>query len=132
MRNEHNAAATNTATIGELGGTDAEFASTRRVLAEATLRRGSLGLADAVRQARIPKDDNLLVLVDQFEELFRFRRSHHEHSRDEAIAFVRLLLEASRQHDMPVYIVLTMRSDFIGDCMDFPGLSESVLSLIHI
>ena len=111
---------------------DAEFASTRRVLAEATLRRGSLGLADAVRQARIPKDDNLLVLVDQFEELFRFRRSHHEHSRDEAIAFVRLLLEASRQHDMPVYIVLTMRSDFIGDCMDFPGLSESVNAGLYL
>ena len=86
----------------------------------------SLGLADAVRQARIPKGENVLVLVDQFEELFRFRRSQYAHSRDEAIAFVRLLLEASKQHEIPVYVVLTMRSDFIGDCMDFPGLAEAV------
>ena len=113
-------------------GDKAEFASINQVLAEATLRRGALGLADAVRQARIPKDENLLVLVDQFEELFRFRRSHHAHSRDEAIAFVRLLLEASKQHDVPVYIVLTMRSDFIGDCMDFPGLSEAVNAGLYL
>ena len=106
---------------------DEDFAATAPVLLEATLRRGARGLADAVKQARIPPDHNLLVLVDQFEELFRFRRNAQiANSRDEAIAFVRLLLEAARRRDQPVYIVLTMRSDFIGDCMDFPGLSEAV------
>jgi tetratricopeptide (TPR) repeat protein/energy-coupling factor transporter ATP-binding protein EcfA2 len=108
------------------GEEDAELAETSRVLLEATLRRSALGLANAVRQAHIPNDENVLVLVDQFEELFRFRRSHHANSRDEAVLFVRLLIEAARQHDRPIYVVLTMRSDFIGDCMDFPGLSEMV------
>ena len=28
--------------------------------------------------------------------------------------------------DVPVFVVLTMRSDFIGDCMDYPGLPEAV------
>jgi hypothetical protein len=117
------------ASIGarDILGIDAEeFASTNAVLAEATLRRGPLGLADAIRQSSIPKGDSLIVIVDQFEELFRFRRGQHANSRDEAIAFVRLLLEASRQPEVPAYIALTMRSDFIGDCMDFPGLSEAV------
>ena len=110
-----------------LGGADEEIASTIPILLEATLRRGPLGLVEALRQAHLPADENLLVLVDQFEELFRFRHNTHiSNSRDEAIAFVRLLLEASRQRDQPIYIVLTMRSDFIGDCMDFPGLSETV------
>ena len=110
-----------------LGLADEDFADTNRVLMDATLRRGGLGLAEAVRQARIPNDHNLLVLVDQFEELFRFNHNAHiAHSRDEAIAFVRLLLEAARQHELPIYVVLTMRSDFIGDCMDFPGLPEAV------
>jgi tetratricopeptide (TPR) repeat protein/energy-coupling factor transporter ATP-binding protein EcfA2 len=116
-----------------LGITDEEFAATNRVLMEATLRRGPQGLVDAVRQARLPKDHNLLVLVDQFEELFRFRRNAHiAHSRDEAIAFVRTLLEAVRQQDLPIYVALTMRSDFIGDCMDFPGLSEAVNSGLYL
>ena len=105
---------------------DVELAGTSRVLTEATLRRSPTGLGNAVRHARIPEDENVLVLVDQFEELFRFRHSRHAHSRDEAIAFVRLLLEAAGQHDVPVYVVLTMRSDFIGDCTDFPGLAEAV------
>lgn len=108
-------------------GTEGELASTNRVLLEATLHRGSLGLVDAVRQARIPADEHVLVVVDQFEDLFRFRRSRHiENSKDEATAFVKLLLEATQQDDIPIYVVLTMRSDFIGDCMEFPGLPEAV------
>ena len=106
--------------LGGSLGTEVEMAGTNRVLLEATLRRSTSGLVDAVRQARIPREENLLVVVDQFEELFRFRRSHQvENSRDEAVAFVKLLLEASRQLEAPIYIVLTMRSDFIGDCMEY-------------
>lgn len=108
-------------------GTEDEMASTNRVLLEATLRRSSRGLVDAVRQARIPPEDNLLVIVDQFEELFRFRRSRQiENSRDEAVGFVKLLLEATQQQEVRIYVVLTMRSDFIGDCMEYPGLPEAV------
>ncbi len=109
----------------EVLGTDPELAGTQRVLIEATLRRGTLGLADAVRQAKIPRGDNLLVVVDQFEELFRFRHSRQADSKDEAMAFVKLLLEAARQ-DLAIYVVLTMRSDFIGDCMEYPGLPEAI------
>ena len=96
------------------------------VLIDAALRRGTRGLIDAVQLARIPPGDNVLVVVDQFEELFRFERSRqHPRARDEAIAFVKLLLDASGQTDVPIYVVLTMRSDFIGDCMEYPGLPEA-------
>src|SRR5687767_14700560 len=56
-----------------LGDREAETDSTNRVMLEATLRRGTRGLIQAVRQAHLPDQDNVLVLVDQFEELFRFR-----------------------------------------------------------
>jgi tetratricopeptide (TPR) repeat protein len=114
-------------------GVDAELASTNKVLLEATLRRGSLGLVESVRLARIPSRDNLLVVVDQFEELFRFRKSRQiENSRDEAAAFLKLLLDATRQEDLPIYVVLTMRSDFIGDCMEFEGLPEAVNAGLYL
>ena len=103
-------------------GIEGELASTNRVLMEATLRRGTRGLIEAVRQARIPREDNLLVVVDQFEELFRFQTSRQvKNSKDEAVAFVKLLLEAAQQDQFPIYVALTMRSDFIGDCMEFPA-----------
>jgi tetratricopeptide (TPR) repeat protein len=97
-----------------------------RPLVEVALRRGARGLVDAVRQARLPPADNLLVVVDQFEELFRFQKTSGPGAHGEAVAFVKLLLEASEQSDVPVYVVLTMRSDFIGDCMEYPGLPEAL------
>lgn len=107
-------------------GRDPELADVNRHLIEATLHRSAHGLAEVVRQARIPEDDNLLVVVDQFEELFRFKHSVQiERSGDHALAFVKLLLEASRDEGVPVYVVLTMRSDFIGNCTEFPGLAEA-------
>jgi tetratricopeptide (TPR) repeat protein len=114
-------------------GTEGELASTNRVLLEATLRRSSLGLVQAVRQARIPLQDNLLVVVDQFEELFRFRRDGQGgNSKNEAVAFFKLLLEAANQQDIPIYVVLTMRSDFLGDCMEFQGLPEAVNAGLYL
>jgi len=108
-------------------GRTGELASTNRVLLEATLQRSSLGIVQAVRQAHIPAEDNVLIVVDQFEELFRFRRSDRATgARDEALAFFKLLLEATKQQDVPIYIALTMRSDFLGDCIEFQGLPEAV------
>ena len=43
-----------------------------------------------------------------------------------ATAFVNLLLEAKEQTTYPIYVVLTMRSDFLGDCAQFPGLAEAI------
>lgn len=95
---------------------------------EVTLRRSDRGLIDAVRQAQLPPNENLLIVVDQFEELFRFSRleqANKDGKRDSA-AFVKLLLETREQNDLPIYIILTMRSDFLGDCTVFAGLAEAV------
>lgn len=108
-------------------GTEEERDETSRALLEVTLRRSGMGLVDCIRQARVPQHENILVVVDQFEELFRFKRSLKlRDSRDEAMAFVKLLLSAARQADVPIYIVITMRSDFIGNCTEFEGLTEAI------
>ena len=94
---------------------------------ETTLRRSSLGLVEVARLARLEPQENLLILVDQFEELFRFADlARQRGAGDEAPAFVKLLLEAARQTDMPVYVVITMRSDFLGDCARFRDLPEAI------
>jgi tetratricopeptide (TPR) repeat protein len=114
-------------------GATGELETTNIVLLEATLQRGTRGLVEAVRQARVLPKDNLLIVVDQFEELFRFQRnSQVENSGNTAKAFVKLLLEAAQQEEFPIYIVITMRSDFIGDCMDFAGLPEAVNNGLYL
>jgi WD40 repeat protein/energy-coupling factor transporter ATP-binding protein EcfA2 len=97
------------------------------IITETTLRRGALGLIEVVQQARMPSDDNLLVVVDQFEELFRFKQNAlSKDSGDEAAAFVKLLLEATQQKVVPIYVAITMRSDFLGDCAQFRDLPEAL------
>jgi WD40 repeat protein len=98
---------------------------------ETTLRASQRGLIECIRQARIRPTDNILVLVDQFEELFRYRRSRRVVGRDEAVAFVKLLL-AARESEVPCYIAITMRSDFIGDCMEFGTLPEVINDGIYL
>ncbi len=121
-----------------LGAGDEKSAPMQVVLAETTLRRSSLGLVDLVTRARTKVTEsgqplfadyeNLLVVVDQFEELFRFKQLiEEENSQEDAACFVRLLLEAVRQNEeKKIYVVLTMRSDFLGDCAQFFELPEAI------
>ncbi|MEQ6165575.1 High-affnity carbon uptake protein Hat/HatR [Ekhidna sp. MALMAid0563] len=99
----------------------------RKTIISTVLRSSSLGLVEVVRQLKTDDFENVLILVDQFEELFRYRKLESATSDlDESSAFVNLLLEAIHQYDEPVYIALTMRSDFIGECAQFPDLTQMI------
>ncbi|MEZ5355374.1 MAG: ATP-binding protein, partial [Bryobacteraceae bacterium] len=93
----------------------------------ARLGSTSLGLVDAARMTVGASRENLLLVVDQFEELFRFRRERETADGGaEASLFVASLLEAVEQLETPVYVAITMRSDFLGDCAQFTGLPEAL------
>ncbi|MFN8004069.1 MAG: hypothetical protein U0X75_24005 [Acidobacteriota bacterium] len=108
---------------------------------EATLRRGSLGLVETARHQQMPPTENLLIVADQFEELFRVEQStqsfassgtqvgaHAGEQEHDRAAFVKLLLEARQRRDEGpnIYVVLTMRSDYLGDCAQFWDLPEAI------
>lgn len=94
---------------------------------QAVLMRSSKGLAECIKQLKLPPNENLLLLVDQFEELFRYKASRKDISTvNESENFVSLLVEAVRQTEVPIFVVLTMRSDFIGDCSQFQELTELI------
>ncbi len=115
--------------LARIGGLPALLpdAAAVEAVVETTLRRSGLGLIEAARMARLPPGESLLILVDQFEELFRFAAlADSQGAAEDAPAFVKLLLEAVRQRDVSVYVVITMRSDFLGDCARFRGLPEAI------
>jgi WD40 repeat protein/energy-coupling factor transporter ATP-binding protein EcfA2 len=103
-----------------------------RAFFETTLRASNRGLVECIQQARLAPRDNVLVLIDQFEEIFRFKRSRRVVGRDEAVAFVKLLLTAAHHPEVPCYIALTMRSDFIGNCMEFGDLPETINAGLYL
>jgi hypothetical protein len=76
------------------------------------------------------KGANLLILVDQFEEFFTNPENYHNGKCSiESQAVINSLLETTRlaiEQDVPIYIVCTMRSDYIGQCASFRGLPEYI------
>jgi WD40 repeat protein/energy-coupling factor transporter ATP-binding protein EcfA2 len=93
---------------------------------EATLRRSALGLADAARREQGTRDGRVLVVVDQFEELFRFQGATNDVRPSDRSDFVQLLIEAARDGDAHVDVIITMRSDYLGDCAQFEQLPETI------
>jgi WD40 repeat protein len=77
-------------------------------------------LHEILQHNPLPDGTKLLILVDQFEELFRFRTQ----AEDQAAAFVALLLEACSHPD--IYVAITMRSDFLGAAAAFHKLPEMI------
>ncbi len=73
---------------------------------------------------------NLVIIVDQFEEFFTNPENYHDGVPSVASNLVlNVLLETSRialEEDLPVYIVFTMRSDYIGQCAAFRSLPEYI------
>lgn len=88
----------------------------------AALRRSDVSLFNLIQELHPAPFTNLLILVDQFEEIFRFQQKNPE----EAMAFVNLLLRTVEDRSLRVFVMLTMRSDFLGPCAVFPGLPEAL------
>lgn len=102
----------------------------------AELRRGPLALVESMRRKPLPPGTNLLILVDQFEEIFRMEGRLDP---DEGNKFADLLLETLREagkrgegEDLPAHLIITMRSDFLGDCALFRGLPEAITDNLYL
>jgi WD40 repeat protein len=61
----------------------------------------------------------VLLVLDQFEEIFSGVQDQKAVDQ-----FVGLITQFFRRPHPQLYVVLTMRTDFIGQCANFPGLAE--------
>ena len=91
----------------------------------ATINRSSQGFVEAIKQAGLSSGQNVLLVIDQFEEIFRFHKAGQK-GQQLAPDFIRWIIQAVNQSEVPIYVVLTMRSDFLGDCSRFTGLAEAI------
>ena len=101
---------------------------------ERRLRAGTDGLVDAIYSVSGMASRNVLVVIDQFEEIFRFgdtsRRTvgqlERSQQHNDALAFVDTLLSAARAQNPQIFVAITMRSDSLGRCDLFHGLPEAI------
>ena len=101
-----------------IGGADDRLAKRDQV--QAMLRDGERGLHAFVELALAGSgvDGRVLIVVDQFEELFTLCDDDAERT-----AFVSALLYASAIAGGQTCVVITMRADFFGRCATIPGLA---------
>jgi hypothetical protein len=97
-----------------------------RSVISSVLHSGPNGLLEITRYIQSTQGENIFFLIDQFEELFRYKDSATEYSADESTEYVSLILATVEQQEVPAYLALSMRADFLGDCATFPGLTNLV------
>jgi WD40 repeat protein len=79
-------------------------------------------LAQRIDLSGLPGADRLLLLIDQFEELFTLCRSETERQ-----AFIDNLLAATEPNTAgPVVVVITLRADFYHHCAHYAELRETL------
>ena len=81
-------------------------------------------LRDAVAKEIGLAGQQVCILVDQFEELFRYAR---EISRDELQLFIELFAGLPKDNgDFGVHAVVTLRRQFLGECARYDGLADAI------
>jgi WD40 repeat protein len=72
-------------------------------------------------QGALPADSELLVVIDQFEELFTLIDDEDRRAR-----FLRSVLAAATDQESAVRVLVTLRADFYDRPLAYPGLAELV------
>ena len=85
------------------------------------LALGSVALPD-LQAALETGGASLCLLIDQFEELFRWARD----DREEAQLVTELLRLIADDAVSRLFVILTMRSDYLGACAGYEGFAETV------
>jgi len=76
----------------------------------------------------------VLVVVDQFEELFRYEEQavNRYEIKNDVGYFIQLLLHLHSQNSFPARIVITMRYDFLGNCTYFKDLPKALSDGMYV
>ena len=68
-------------------------------------------------------ENNVCILFDQFEELFEHARRH---GTEEAELITEFLVGLAAEKPKGLHAILTMRSDYLGQCAQYRGFAETV------
>jgi WD40 repeat protein len=90
------------------------------------LRTNPNGLAEVMHQL-LPGDVDLVLLIDQFEELFTLVSND-----DDREHFLRLLYQAVTNPNSKLHIIVTLRADFYDRPLLYEGFSELVQSRTQV
>jgi WD40 repeat protein len=99
---------------------DASLAATAELMDDLDRDQRTLSLF-IKREIKTNSSSYLLLVIDQFEELFALCHSDNERS-----AFIDNLLTAAFDPDVKAIIIITLRADFYAHCAGYPQLRQAL------
>ncbi|HWR75374.1 MAG TPA: hypothetical protein VN276_07030 [Bacteroidales bacterium] len=91
----------------------------------ASLHNRSEGITDVINKIRKSLRQQIVIVIDQFEEIFRYSPASTRGTEgDEATDFIDLLVNAVQQPDQGLYLILTLRSEYVSECSRFHTLTN--------
>jgi hypothetical protein len=82
-------------------------------------------LADIIAGRPALAGKRVCILIDQFEEIFRYAREVSREEVEVMVDLLRSVIEDERS-DPALHVLVTMRSEFLGDCGRFPELAQAI------
>ncbi|MFN2313383.1 MAG: hypothetical protein ABR531_02930, partial [Bacteroidales bacterium] len=91
----------------------------------ASLHNRTEGLTDVVNRMRKNLRQQIVIVIDQFEEIFRFSSQTTRGTLgDDATDFIDLIVNAVQSPDQGLHIILTLRSEYVSECARFHSLTN--------
>ncbi len=87
---------------------------------------GCEALLSYLREIAAP-DERILIIIDQLEDIFQV--AARVDNAGDLQRFVHLITELQEQEQMPVHVLALLRSDFLPDCEQYPGLAALIREL---
>lgn len=99
----------------------------------ASLHNRSEGLTDVVNKMRKNLRQQIVIVIDQFEELFRYSSPPgRDEPADDVTDFIDLLVKAAHRTDEGLFIIMTIRSEYVSECSRFHSLTNLMNSSSYL
>lgn len=111
----------------------AGFAQQTKASVAASLHNRTEGLTDVINRIRKNLRQQIVIVIDQFEEIFRYSPATTRGSLgDDATDFIDLIVNATQKPDQGLYIILTLRSEYVSECARFHSLTNMMNSSSYL
>jgi len=99
----------------------------------ASLHNRTEGLTEVINRIRKNLRQQIVIVIDQFEEIFRFSPATASGTPgDDATEFIDLIVNAIKNPDQGLHIILTLRSEYVSDCARFHSLTSLMNSSSYL
>lgn len=91
------------------------------------LLSNQLSFSEVVRKHLLKHDDNVILVIDQFEEIFRYQSPQEKELLNSSVRkFIDFLVDSVFKPDVDILVILTMRTEYLGECSQYKGLTTLI------